>query len=241
MFDQKNNILKFICKDYEVAAILFGGSRTLRMNNEDSDCDLTVLLEPASAAKVKSIEADLYCNQVAEYIKCGNTVVHWYYTHPDCNKNNFYHFDLWAIEAVFGYEKYNNILYLQNPNTLKAYFSSIKQYLPTALDNCLKTYADLFDNIINSDVAACGYEITKEVYHLCTINILLKNGLITAQDKIFLQSVKSYAKKNNTIVSKRKQNKYDQKIIKMVQENMKELLKNAEAYKIIYQETKGTL
>ena len=70
---------------------------------------------------------------------------------------------------------------------------------------------------------------------------LLKNGVLTEQDRTFLKTVKTYAKQNNTFISTRLQNTHDVAVIKKVKSNITELQQNAETYKIQYQKIKDTL
>jgi hypothetical protein len=235
-----NTLEAIIKKRYKVAAILFGGSRVINLQNSASDYDLTVLLEPESFQQAE-LDAKVFGHSIPEYIKYNDNLIHWYYTSPDCEQNKFYHFDLWSIEAVYGYATYNSILKVWNSTTLAKYMQSLKNYLPTALDNCLSMYKELIASIIEKPLLETGFEITKEVYHLCTINILLKNGVLTEQDRVFLKTVKTYAKQNDTFISTRLQNTYDLEVIKKVKLNITELQQNAETYKMQYQKIKDTL
>ena len=235
-----NTLEAIIKKRYKVAAILVGGSRVINLQNSDSDYDLTVLLEPESFQQAE-LNAKVFGHSIPEYIKYNGKLVHWYYTSPDCKQNKFYHFDLWTIEAVYGYAIYNSVLKVWDATTLTKYMQSLKNYLPMALDNCLSMYKEIISAIIEKPLQEIGFEITKEVYHLCAINILLKNGVLTEQDRGFLKTVKTYAKQNNTFISTRLQNTYDLAIIKKVKSNITELQQNAETYKMQYQKIKDTL
>ena len=235
-----NTLEAIIKKRYKVAAILFGGSRVINLQNSDSDYDLTVLLEPESFQQAE-LDSKIFGHSIPEYITYNDKLVHWYYTSPNCEQNKFYHFDLWAIEAVYGYATYNSILKVWNSVTLIKYMQSLKNYLPTALDNCLSMYAEIISKIIEKPLQEIGFEITKEVYHLCAINLLLKNGTLTEQDRAFLKMVKTYAKQNNTFISTRLQNTHDVAVIKKVKSNITELQQNAKTYKIQYQKIKDTL
>lgn len=233
-------ILPIILKNYKVAALLIGGSRSVGLGAPESDYDLTVLLDPESIPQAMA-DAQLLRDQPQNYLEWNGLTIHWYYTNPNCAKNNFYHFDLWAVEAAFEYEKYNNTLYVWEPEILRQYQQSLKSYLPEALERSIKKYGHLMQTITETNLRDCGMEITKEIYHLCAANILLKHKKLTATDRLFLQVVKKYAKQNDTTISKRKQNKYDLEILKSIKAHIDELYRNAKAYKIIYQETKGTL
>lgn len=237
-----NDLLPYIIKDYNVAAVLLGGSTTLRLNTENSDLDLVAVLDNSTLNRLQEKELKIFENQIPEYLYYDKKLIHWYYDSPDCfSKSNCYHFDLWAIEAAFGYSLYDNVLYLQNKVTLMNYLQALKNYVPSALDSCIKRYKHLIESIVQADTHTCGNLITKEIYHLCVINTLFKKGYLTEEDKAQALQIKQYAKQNTLLNSKQTQNTYNIDTLIYLKQSMSELLKNTTNYKLLYKELKDTL
>lgn len=190
----------FMTFPYDAKAIIYGGSRMLGLENDESDFDLNILISDEELSEVKD-RFNESCG-VSNYFVDSETEksIHWYYISENLNAPRYfwYHDLYWEIEANFAYTKDNDnvILLVKDKEKLYKFYDTIykrfKKNLILLKDNDYEKINYIIKN--NFELLA----MDKDIYHLCVISCLLNN---IAFDKEKLSELKHICKENASIMT----------------------------------------
>lgn len=220
-------LLKTIYNNFNVAAIFLGGSRSLRLNTEESDYDLNIILYDNDKKALNNYNK-LFNSYPCGYFKDNKNTVHWNYTFSKFEDNyNIPYFKYWAVEAYYAYKNNDNDLLIIDANIANYHKLTMINWFQKALKKCIEEDKIYMQDILyfKPNSAEFKSRVDARVYHLCLINRLLKtNGGLSEEDRNTLIKIKQYAKCNSKMLSIESRDCFDNNIMSWILNNIQELL-----------------